>query len=65
MGEVVALGQGRGRLSTTPEHANKVREYMGLERWVAWCRARGLDVYGAPGEEFAGPRQAVDAEEGE
>ena len=51
------------RRNVEADDANRVREMMGFQRWLTWCRARGLDVYGAPGEEFAGPRPVVDADE--
>ena len=63
MGVVVALPRPGGGTTMDPGHANRVRWYMDPGRWITWCRARGLDVYGMPGEEFAGPRADERGEE--
>lgn len=43
------------RLAAAVRRAESVRHYVGDERWKRWCRENGLDVYGMPGDEFAGP----------
>ena len=39
----------------TIEEARVMQGVLAPDEWRRWCRRHGLDVYGVPGEEFAGP----------
>ena len=49
----------RDGVTMTPRVANALRVDMDFGQWRRLVRRHGLDVYGSPGEEFAGPSTEV------